>query len=367
MSDALKQIIDKRIKETKGGIAIEEYMRLCLGHPEYGYYNTRDPFGASGDFTTAPEISQMFGEVIGAWIVDSWMQMGAPDPFYLIEVGPGRGTLMHDILRATNKVENFHHAVGIHLVEMSPILKSKQQDTLASYGNVTWHSDLKTLPSDAPIIVIGNEFLDALPVAQYTYDGDKWVENTVDIDKNGSYRYSKKQADLDKIAIIPRMMFPPQKGDQVEVLHELQDFILCLSKMIINQGGIGIFIDYGYNVPTYGTTLQAVMNHQFCSVLENPGECDLTAHINFAHLGTLILENNLTLYGPVSQKYFLTRLGIAHRAAQLTKNASGQQVQDIEASLNRLIGTKTKDKEMGELFKVIAFSSLGNLKLEGFA
>jgi len=366
MSTALKQLIIERI-QAEEGISVADYMRMCLGHREHGYYNTRDPFGVDGDFTTAPEISQMFGEMIGAWIADSWLQMGAPDPFYLVECGPGRGTLMHDILRATKNVPQFHAAMDIHLIEMSPVLKEKQKQTLSVFDKVTWHSDLKTLPIDAPVIVIGNEFLDALPVAQYTHNGDNWVENYVDVDENGAFRYCKKTVKSEQIEALPRMMFPPRKGDQLEVSLEQEGFIKDLTKIIQKQGGMGLFIDYGYTVPTYGTTLQAVMNHQYTNVLDNVGECDLTAHVNFAHIGTIILEQDMVLHGPISQKDFLMRLGIEMRASSLTQNASGQQAQDIKNSLERLIGDKTNDNQMGELFKVIAFTADPNLTLEGFA
>ena len=365
MNAALKEIIFEKIK-AEDGLSVGDYMALCLGHPQYGYYNTRDPFGAQGDFTTAPEISQMFGEMVGAWIVDGWFKMGSPNPFVLLECGPGRGTLMKDIMRAAKSVPAFQEAVQIHLLEMSPVLRQVQAKTLEAY-QVKWHDDLKTVPEGAPVIVVGNEFLDALPVAQYTYGEKGWRENRLKINSNDTLRLCVLEAEIDENAAFPVMLFPPNEGDQVEVSHEQNVFINDLSKIVLKQGGIGIFVDYGFTVPVYGTSLQGVMNHQFVSPFEHFGECDITAHVNFAALGGKILENELTLHGPVSQGDFLTRLGIVVRAEHLHKIASGQQGQDINSALERLVGKDTKNNQMGELFKVVGFSSYSDIQLEGFA
>lgn len=374
MTNPLQKIITEHI-HNNGAISVAEYMRLCLSHPEHGYYNTRDPFGAEGDFTTAPEISQMFGEMIGAWIADSWMKMGALNKFYLVECGPGRGTLMHDILRATKNIEGFHQAVEIYLMEMSPVLKEKQHETLKEWCDagisVTWCVDLKTLPDDAPVIFIGNEFLDALPVHQYTYTDAGWVENFIETDGNTPFRYCQKSIENDENKAFPTMMFPPKVGEQMELSCDQIEFVTEVKNIIKKQGGIALFVDYGFTIPVYGTTLQAVVKHQYRNIFDTPGECDLTAHVNFAHLSEVILQNDMTLYGPVSQRNFLTRLGIEVRAGHLNKNASGQQAQDIQTALSRLIGTDTKEGktggEMGELFKVIAFTSNPDLNLEGFS
>jgi len=373
MSDALKQVLMERTKAEKS-LSIADFMSVCLGHPTYGYYNTRDPFGQhdelGGDFITAPEISQMFGEIIGVWIADSWFKMGCPDPVILLEVGPGRGTLMHDILRATKRIEAFHAAIKIHLLEMSPVLQKMQEQQLHDFNsalNVTWHTDLNTLPPHAPVIIIGNEFLDALPVKQFSFGDTSWAENRVVLSKDGTFRLCKFEANTQDIKAFPKMLFPPLKGDQLEVSLELDKFIADISRIFEKQGGLGVFIDYGYTIPTYGTTLQAIMNHQFVSFLEHVGEADITAHVNFAHLSSLFMENNLTVQGVVSQGDFLNRLGIEARADVLRQNATGHQMQDIQSALIRLCGTDTKANQMGNLFKVIAFSSNPDITLEGFS
>ena len=306
MSTPLEQIIRDKI-EAEGPIPLDEYMSLCLGHPEHGYYMTRDPFGKQGDFTTAPEISQMFGELIGAWIVDSWEKMGCPSPFILLECGPGRGTLMQDALRVTKAETRFHDALELHFLETSPILKEKQKQALEGFS-ATWHTDLDSLPNYAPVILIGNEFLDALSVTQLVKTETGWDEKYVEIDKNGSFRISVKTAENRKIDLIPPLLIQPKIGEQVEVSLEQKEFIEKFINIIEKQSGICLFIDYGFIHNVAGETLQAIKNHAYCNIFEA----------------------------------------------------------DIQAALDRLIGIGNKRDEMGELFKVIAFSSDPTIQLAGF-
>jgi len=186
---ALEHIIKQKIRERGPGgyMDLGEYMSLCLSHPEHGYYMTRDPFGQKGDFTTAPEISQMFGEMIGVWVADTWIKMGSPKKIIILECGPGRGTLMADAMRVTKNVDGFHDAVQLHLLEMSPVLKDIQKDSLKEYG-ATWHSEPESVPTDSPLIVIGNEFLDALPVRQLVFTETGWQEKVVKININDTLR-----------------------------------------------------------------------------------------------------------------------------------------------------------------------------------
>ena len=362
---ALDKIIKDHIRQN-GPINMGEYMALCLGHPEHGYYMTRDPFGADGDFTTAPEISQMFGELIGAWLADTWMKMGSPEKVTVMECGPGRGTLMEDALRATQSVPGFHEAVQLHLLEMSPILRQAQEKRLSAYG-ATWHSEPESVPLDSPLLIIGNEFLDALPVRQLVLNDTGWHEKMINLDINDAYRLYEIEADKEVIDHLPDMLIPPQIGDQVEVSLEQKAFLQKIMNMLLKQGGNALFLDYGFNHSVSGDTIQAVRDHRFCDVLESPGEADITAHVNFAEVSRFAMEKNMVVHGPVSQADFLQRLGIGVRAEKLSQGATEAQRVEIEEAVKRLTGTKTESKEMGELFKVIAFSSSPDISLAGFA
>lgn len=345
---------------------LDAYMGLCLSHPDHGYYMTRDPFGRAGDFTTAPEISQMFGEMIGAWLADTWMKMGAPAKIHLLECGAGRGTLMADALRATKGVDGFHDAVHLHLLEISPVLKQAQENALEGY-DATWHMTLESIPPDSPLLIFGNEFLDALPVRQFMVTEAGWREKVVKIDKNDTLRLCDVEVDDEANGLIPSLLIPPQVGDHLEVSLEQGVFIDEVSKIILNQGGGALFIDYGFNYNMAGDTLQALKNHKVCGVLDSPGEADITAHVNFSHIATKIMTNGLTVHGPVSQSTFLKALGIEVRADILSRNATDKERVDLALALQRLVGVKTDNKEMGALFKVIAFSSDPSLNLAGFS
>ena len=368
MDTPLGAIIKQKIRDD-GPMSIADYMGLCLGHPEYGYYMTRDPFGTQGDFTTAPEISQIFGELIGAWLVDSWMKLGAPECFTLLECGPGRGTLMADALRATRNVPQFHKALRLTLLETSPVLKQQQKDKLAAY-NPVWCSDIEQVAADKPLLVIGNEFLDALPVHQMTCTDKGWQEKKLFLDINDTVCLGEFAVEDALKRHIPKLLIAPKVGDVVEVSPEQRRHLLCVMNIIKKQGGTALFVDYGFihNVP--GNTLQAVKKHTYCDVLDSPGEVDITAHVNFGDLGVAAMENNMVVHGPVSQGAFLSALGAEARATHL-KNVASQagnqkQVRDIEVALRRLCGEDTKGGEMGALFKVIAFCANPSVELAGF-
>jgi NADH dehydrogenase [ubiquinone] 1 alpha subcomplex assembly factor 7 len=368
MNTALEEIIIDTIKARgkDGFMRLDEYMSLCLSHPEYGYYMTHDPLGEAGDFTTAPEISQMFGEMIGAWLADTWIKMGAPAKINITECGAGRGTLMADALRATKGVEGFHNAVHLHIIEISPVLKKQQQEGLKAY-DATWHSDTESLPTDSPHLIIGNEFLDALPVRQFVFTDTGWAEKIIKIDINDTMCLYEIALDEKAEKLIPTLLIPPKIGDHLEVSLEQNEFINQVSKIILNQGGNTLFLDYGFIHNVAGDTLQAVKNHQYCGVLESSGEADLTAHVNFSKITEEIMANGLTVHGPVSQADFLKRLGIEARAEILSQHATDKQRVDLGLALKRLTGEKTQDGEMGALFKVIAFSSDPQSNLAGFS
>ena len=360
----LERIIIQQIKD-RGAMDVATYMRLCLGHPDHGYYMSRDPLGAQGDFTTAPEISQIFGELIGAWIADTWMKLGAPKDFILLECGPGRGTLMADALRVTKNIEEFHDAMHLHLLEISPVLKEKQSESLAGY-EPTWHDDLTTLPTDYPVIVIGNEFLDAFPVRQLTWSASGWQEKMVEIDKNDTLRFTDVLAEKHVTERLIPFLIPPKEGELVEVSLEQQGFLGDLMNIVLNQGGVALFIDYGFVHNVAGDTLQAVKDHAYCNPLDYAGEADITAHVNFAEISTIAMEKNMMVHGAVSQSDYLQRLGISIREGLLSENLDEMGRCKIAQDVKRLIGTDTRNNEMGQLFKVIAFASDPTIELAGF-
>lgn len=364
---ALETIIKDIIKSrgTDGHMDLAEYMGLCLGHPEHGYYMTRDPFGTQGDFTTAPEISQMFGELIGAWMADTWAQLGMPTRLAIIECGAGRGTLMADALRATKAVAGFHDAINLRFIEMSPVLSALQQKALEGY-DASWHTDIESVQVDSPVLIIGNEFLDALPVRQMVLRDTGWFEKVVKININDTLCLGEIRAEESTKSLLPQLLFPPKTGAQVEVSLELQCVLIKFMNSIKKQRGSALFIDYGFMHSVGGDTLQAVKNHGFCDVLDSPGEVDITAHVNFAEISRMAMENNMTVHGPVSQGDFLNRLGMGVRVEKLTQNATPAQRVDIAAAVKRLTGKNTKDGEMGELFKAIAITSDPAIDLAGF-
>lgn len=331
---------ETRLKDiiiTDGPVDIGTFMMLAIGH----YYATRDPFGVRGDFTTAPEISQMFGEMIGAFLADTWVKMGEPSPVLLVEGGPGRGTLMADILRATKNVSGFHAAAKIHLIETSPVLAARQAETLNAY-TVQWHTGLETIPDNIPLLFVANELLDALPMSQYQYQNGAWCERVVGL-HNGALSFG----------LIPSVaQFPPQtEGAIYETAPLRDDFIRHLSKRIAAQNGVALLIDYGHDHHGPGDTLQAVRSHQFVDVLDGVGEADLTSHVDFESVGRVAREH-ATMRGPVGQGDFLLSLGIALRAARLNQ----------PTELHRL----TAADQMGHLFRVIAITHDPALPLAGF-
>ena len=335
----------KRMIALEGPISVERYMALCLGHPVHGYYATRDPFGASGDFTTAPEIGQMFGELIGLWAAEVWRIMGAPRPVRLIELGPGRGTLMSDLLRAVRLVPGFRDAADVHLIETSPVLRARQRETLsAGDGPIAWHPRLSEVPP-GPAIVIANEFLDALPVRQFVRTERGWHERLVGLD-DGNLVYG--------LAAEPnaRLTAGGKAGDILEWPGAALDLTQDIAKRIVAQGGAALLIDYGYSGPAFGDTLQAVKRHAFTDPLGEPGEADLTVHVDFARIAATARDCGAVAHGPIPQGDFLRSLGIEARASALQARATGAQTAEIESALHRL--TSGAPNAMGSLFKVLA-------------
>lgn len=346
-----------------GDMPLSRYMELCLAHPVHGYYTTRDPLGVSGDFTTAPEVSQMFGELIGAWLVATWQAMGAPRRFILMEAGPGRGTLMSDALRAAQKVPEFIASASLHILETSPVLRQRQSVSLSPY-NPIWHDDLTTVPDDAPVLFVGNEFLDALPVDQLRRESEGWKQVCIGLTDNPAepFRYTMHSASQNLVDLIPRRLMSYGVGDIVEVSPVLNQFLNTFYQLLKKQSGAGIFIDYGYRHSDTGDSVQAVHRHHPVSIFHAPGEADITAHVNFENVQNRALSAGLTTHGIATQGEFLRRMGIEYRAQVLKRNATDAQIHDIDSAFHRL----TAPDQMGNLFKVLAVSSDPAITLAGF-
>ena len=335
----------RAIIESEGPIGVERYMALCLQHPLHGYYTTRDSIGHGGDFITAPEVGQMFGELIGLWAAQTWIAMGAPHVLRLVELGPGRGTLMADALRATRIVPGFLEAAWVDLVETSPRLESKQRQKLeGATKHIAWHRAVDDLP-EGPAIVIANEFFDALPVRHYVRGETAWHERVVGLAPDGALGFGAAAVPIE---IAARSGTP---GQVLEIGHSGLQIMRLLAARIAAQGGALLVLDYGHAESGFGETLQAMRGHAYADVLAAPGEADLTAHVDFSALSQAAEATGAAVHGPVPQGVFLQRLGIVERAAALKARADDAQAAAIDAALARLVG---HESSMATLFKVLA-------------
>ena len=334
---ALADLLKRRIATT-GPITLADYMSEALLHPEHGYYTTRDPLGATGDFVTSPEISQMFGEMIGLCLAQAWIDQGRPNGV-LAELGPGRGTLMQDILRATKGVSGFHDALHLHLVEASPVLRAAQSGRLP---NPTFHADVSTLP-DAPLFLVANEFFDALPVRQFQRDGTGWRERMVGLEGDTLTIGLSAAA---PIALLDHRLADTKDGDLVEVCPALPAIMGQIGERIGTRGGAALIIDYG-DWRSQGDTLQALRGHNPVDPLDAPGTADLTTHVDFEVITQSAAPARFTRITP--QGVFLERLGITQRAQSLAQSMSGDALESHIAAHRRL----THPSEMGDLFKVV--------------
>ena len=346
---ALERIIRQRIAES-GGITVAEYFGLCLAHPEHGYYMARAPFGERGDFITAPEASQIFGELLGVWAAAGWQAMGAPDSLRLVELGPGRGTLMADMLRAAKVMPGFAEAADIHLVETSPLLRAEQKERLKDHA-VTWHGDFSQVP-DGPLIVIANEFFDALPVHHYERTAGGWRERLVVTAPDGALAFSATGAPLETP---PEWAKDAPPGAVIELSPERADYACRIATRLVEQGGAMLALDYGHAVPAPGETLQAVMRHKKAGPFHRPGEADLTAHVDFHALAVAMERAGAVCWGPVEQGAFLRAMGLAARYEILRRKATARQRIILRRGVERIAG----DGQMGRLFKVLAATSPG--------
>ncbi len=338
---AARELIARLIAEN-GPMRLDRFMALANAH----YYATRDPFGRSGDFVTAPEMTQAFGEVLGAWCVVTWRSMGAPGRVVLAEAGPGRGTLMADALRLIDRVAaDFAEAVELHLIETSPILRAWQQRRLA--GRVAaWHDGLATLP-EGPLLLIANEFLDALPVRQFRRRGVSWVERAVTVE-HGRFVWTEIAADA-----------PPDGA--MERSDAARAWIGDASRRLLRSGGAVLVLDYGHEGGAEDT-LQAVRSHAPADPLADPGGADLTAHVDFAAIAAVARDCGAEVYGPIAQGTLLRRLGLPERTAILCRAAAPAAARQMQAAARRLMDPDA----MGALFKALAVTPPGAPAPPGF-
>ena len=336
----LAKLLAARITAT-GPITLADYMADALMHPTLGYYSTRDPLGAGGDFTTAPEISQKFGELVGLALAQAWLDQGQPARFTLAELGPGRGTLMADILRAARAVPGFTDAADIHLVETSATLRAEQAKRL----DATWHDSAETLPDDQPLFLVANEFFDALPIRQFHRDAQGWREVQVGLQDGQLAAGLSAPAPL---ALLDHRLDDTQAGDVVEHCPALPAITNAIALRIAAHGGAALIIDYG-DWRSLGDTLQALQAHRPVDPFANPGMADLTAHVDFEALARAAAPAAHTRVTP--QGVFLERLGITARAQALAQSMSGP-ARDAHITAHRRL---THPDEMGLLFKVMGF------------
>lgn len=342
--------------KAEGPISVADYMAFCLSDPAHGYYMKQDPLGARGDFITAPEISQIFGELIGLWCIAAWQQMGKPQSFRLIELGPGRGTLMADALRAAGQVSDFCDAASVHLVETSPALRAAQKEMLTPHADrLHWHDHLADVPK-GPSIIVGNEFLDALPVRQFQFSCGEWFERCVGIGEDGTLEFCLAALPIDDDNIIPAAIRnKAQEEDFAEIRPAQEDIAKALAARASNAPLAALFIDYGHTASAPGETLQALSQHDYADPLAQPGNADLTAHVDFGALSDSASRAGLDVHGPLTQGAFLMSLGLQERCERLVRDADAETRADIVSGAQRL----ADPAQMGDLFKVMALSSHG--------
>ncbi len=331
--------IFRRLVASNGPISVAHYMAESNAR----YYGARDPLGSEGDFITAPEISQMFGELIGLWLADMWTRAGRPEPVHYVELGPGRGTLARDALRAAGRAGL---APQIHFVETSAALKSVQQ---ALVPEAQWHHDLSTVPLDGPVLIVGNEFLDALPVRQLVKTNSGWRERMVDW-KDDRFVFVAGDRPMD--SAVPPTLRDAAVGTILETCPAAAATVDEIAGRLVAQGGAALLIDYGHEVSRTGSTLQALRQHRKVDPLEMPGEADVTALVDFAALAPVVKARGCTWLGTVTQGSWLRQLGIETRAQSLITSAPEQRGA-IESALDRLLS----DDQMGVLFKVMGMAA----------
>lgn len=349
--------LEKKIRDLitqTGPISVADYFAVCLADPEYGYYITRDPFGVAGDFTTAPEISQLFGEMIGVYLVQSWQAQAPDGPIRIIEIGPGRGTLMADALRVIEKIApDLLENSTIHMVETSPKLRETQKETLAKYADkISWHNSFEDVPSGF-FLLVANELFDAIPLRQFVKTDIGFRERTVTINAEDELAFSVGVAGIDT-DLLPSNHKDQPSGTIFEIAPARVNVMTAIATRLIQEGGSALVIDYGYLATGFGDTLQAIHKHEFDPPLANPGRADLTSHVDFEMLLRTAHAAGAHIHGVMHQGDFLIGLGLLQRAGMLGQNKDHDTQQQIRSAVERLVGEGSGN--MGELFKVLAIS-----------
>jgi NADH dehydrogenase [ubiquinone] 1 alpha subcomplex assembly factor 7 len=342
----------KKLIKSSGPMPVWRYMELCLTHPRHGYYVSRDPLGREGDFTTSPEVSQMFGELLGLWSASIWKAIGSPPLLRLVELGPGRGTMMADALRALRVLPPLYQSLSIHLVEINPVLREKQRATLSGVRNISWHDTVDDVP-DGPAVILANEYFDVLPIHQVVKRESGWHERVVEIDPNGKLAFSAAAKPMPRFELLlPPLVRTAPAGAVFEWRPDTE--IMKIASRVRDQDGAALIIDYGHLRSDAGDTFQAIARHSFTDPLKNPGQADVTAHVDFQALVRAAEDLGARVHGPVTQGDFLKRLGIEARAAGLMAKASPEVASDIAGALKRL--TDSGRGGMGSMFKAVAIT-----------
>jgi SAM-dependent MidA family methyltransferase len=353
----------KKLIKSSGPMPVWRYMELCLTHPEHGYYVSRDPLGREGDFTTAPEVSQMFGELLGLWAASVWKAIGSPPVLRLVELGPGRGTMMADALRALRVLPPLHQSLSIHMVEINPVLRDKQEETLFGVRNITWHNSIDEIP-EGPAVILANEYFDVLPIHQVVRRESGWHERVVDIDDDGELIFSAAAEPIPRFdVLLPPLVRAAPIGAVFEWRPDAE--IMKIATRVRDQDGAALIIDYGHLRSDAGDTFQAIARHSFTDPLQAPGLADVTAHVDFQALARAAEDLGARVHGPVTQGEFLKRLGIETRAVTLMAKATHEVSEDISGALKRL--TDSGRGGMGSMFKVLAISEPQLVSLAGFS
>lgn len=353
------QTVLRDLIRREGPLPVSRYMTLCLSHPEHGYYTTQRAVGAQGDFVTAPEISQIFGELVGLWVAVVWQTMGAPRSLRLVELGPGRGTLVRDALRAMAQVPGMAEALSIALVEINPTLRDLQRAALADMApRLSWHGALDDVPDDGAAIVIGNEFLDTLANEQYVQTDDGPRLRTVALDAQGDLCFATRAVSAIPVEVL-RLLVNAPAGTVAEIPMSESGICHWLARRP-DRPVAALLVDYGHETSAAGETLQAVRCHQFEHVLTSPGEADLSVQVDFSRLAAEAARYGLVADGPLPQAEFLGQLGILERATRLM-NANPDRAGEIEAGVLRLMAPNG----MGTRFKAIGLRAADHPPLPG--
>jgi NADH dehydrogenase [ubiquinone] 1 alpha subcomplex assembly factor 7 len=353
----------QRLIRSSGPMPVWRYMELCLMHPQHGYYVSRDPLGREGDFTTAPEVSQMFGELLGLWTASVWKAIDTPPTLRLVELGPGRGTMMADALRALRVLPPLYQSLSIHLVEINPVLREKQRATLAGAPNITWHDNIDEVP-EGPAVILANEYFDVLPVHQVVKRETGWHERMVDLDDDGKLVFAASDEPVPRFEVLlPPLVRAAPVGAGFEWRPDTE--MMKIATRVREQDGAALIVDYGHLRSDAGDTFQAIARHSFADPLKNPGQADVTAHVDFQALSRAAEDVGARVHGPVTQGEFLKRLGIETRALTLMAKTTPDVSADISSALKRL--TDSGRGGMGSMFKVMAVTEPNITLVAGFS